>query len=295
MSFPILELKSLDQMWFQISGTICNLKCEHCFISCGPNNHTFEMMDKDYVFKIIEESANKGIKEFYFTGGEPLIHKDIIQIIKKALDYAPTTILSNGILISNELANDLNQIHQKSKYSLEIRISLDSYIELEHNKLRGKNSFKKALEGITKLVNNDFMPIVTVTKTWEDENDQIAQTNLKKILREIGYLRSRIKILPILKIGKESARGNKYGDFEEVTEEMMIDFDQSQLLCSTSRIATSKGFYSCPILIDYAQARVGETLNDSLTSIELSQKACYTCYMWGSICSNMPSAEKYVR
>ena len=36
-----VELRALDDLWFQISGTLCNLTCHHCFISCGPTNHTF--------------------------------------------------------------------------------------------------------------------------------------------------------------------------------------------------------------------------------------------------------------
>ncbi len=295
MSKPILELKSLDQMWFQISGTLCNLKCEHCFITCSPSNNSFEIMDKNKVFEIIKESAIQGIKEFYFTGGEPFIHKDILEIIEVALDYAPTTILSNGILIKKELAKQLNKIHQNSKYSLEIRVSLDSYLETEHNKLRGENSFKKALEGIKNLVNNQFLPIVTVTKTWDEKNDLIAQDSLKKILKEIGYIRTRIKMLPVLKLGGESERGNKYQDFERVTNEMLIDFDKSQLICNTSRIATSKGFYSCPILIDYNDFKLGDNLTESLKPVKLSENACYSCYVWGSICSNMTVGEKYVR
>ena len=41
---PRVELRSLDTLWFQVAGTVCNLACSHCFISCSPTNHTHEHM-----------------------------------------------------------------------------------------------------------------------------------------------------------------------------------------------------------------------------------------------------------
>ncbi len=38
---PILALAHLDDLWFQVSGTLCNLTCHHCFISCSPKNDSF--------------------------------------------------------------------------------------------------------------------------------------------------------------------------------------------------------------------------------------------------------------
>ena len=41
---PQIELRSLDELWFQVAGTVCNLTCHHCFISCSPQNHSFEFL-----------------------------------------------------------------------------------------------------------------------------------------------------------------------------------------------------------------------------------------------------------
>ena len=38
---PKIELTALDELWFQVSGTLCNLECSHCFISCSPRNDRF--------------------------------------------------------------------------------------------------------------------------------------------------------------------------------------------------------------------------------------------------------------
>ncbi len=43
---PSAPLYSLDTLWFQVGGTICNLLCTHCFISCSPENHKFVFMPR---------------------------------------------------------------------------------------------------------------------------------------------------------------------------------------------------------------------------------------------------------
>ncbi|MEL7239453.1 MAG: radical SAM protein, partial [Planctomycetota bacterium] len=93
---PSVGLNRLDQLWFQITGTICNLKCNHCFISCSPTNDTFKHLPTEQVLAVIDESPAHGVREFYFTGGEPFMHRDILKILAHALKVGPVTVLSNG-------------------------------------------------------------------------------------------------------------------------------------------------------------------------------------------------------
>jgi AdoMet-dependent heme synthase len=74
---PTQELDHLDTVWFQIAGTLCNLRCNHCFISCSPENHALEMMTFDQVVPHLQEAVQLGVKEFYFTGGGPLANPDL--------------------------------------------------------------------------------------------------------------------------------------------------------------------------------------------------------------------------
>jgi hypothetical protein len=106
------------------------------------------------------------------------------------------------------------------------------------------------------------------------------------MLIDIGYARPRIKIIPPLRIGREKVRGRGYDKYEYVTKEMMADYDDNQLQCTHSRMVTDKGVYVCPILIDYPDAKVGDSLEESLTPYDLKHQACYTCYISGAICHN---------
>ena len=44
MSHPRVQLRSLDTLWFQVSGTLCNLACTHCLVSASPTNRTHDLM-----------------------------------------------------------------------------------------------------------------------------------------------------------------------------------------------------------------------------------------------------------
>ncbi len=288
-NFPQIELDSLDNLWFQVSGTLCNIKCDHCFISCSPRNHNFEFMSLTEVKNYLEESIKLGTKEYYYTGGEPFMNKEILQILETTLKLGPATVLTNGMLIKPETAEKLKAISDNSIYTLEIRISIDGYTEEMNDNIRGKGVFKKAMRGVELLYQNGFLPIITITKTWDDRDDEKVQSNFIQVLKDHGYDRPRIKILPSIKIGKEIARTKGYDEYEYVTEDMLVDYPVDSLICANSRIATNKGIYVCPILIDSKDAKVGETISDSLKPYELKHQACYTCYLYGAICSNFSS------
>lgn len=96
---PAVALESLDELWFQVSGTVCNLRCKHCFISCAPDNHSFWFMTREQVADALEESVELGVKEYYFTGGEPFMNPEMEEILAETLALGPATVLTNATLI----------------------------------------------------------------------------------------------------------------------------------------------------------------------------------------------------
>src|SRR4051812_41775992 len=75
--FPSVPSRSLDTLWFQVAGTLCNLQCTHCFISCSPTNHSHEMLTLADVRRRLEEAIPLGVREYYFTGGEPFMNPEM--------------------------------------------------------------------------------------------------------------------------------------------------------------------------------------------------------------------------
>ena len=101
MSAPRVSLRSLDTLWFQVGGTVCNLACTHCFISCSPTNHTHELMSLAEVERHLADARRLGVREFYFTGGEPFLHRDMVAILERTLEYGPATVLTNATVMQD--------------------------------------------------------------------------------------------------------------------------------------------------------------------------------------------------
>src|SRR5687768_4684412 len=94
---PQVPMLALDTLWFQVAGTICNIECTHCFISCSPRNHSHEMMRLADVLPWLEEARRLGVREYYFTGGEPFMNRDMLAILEATLQQGPATVLTNGM------------------------------------------------------------------------------------------------------------------------------------------------------------------------------------------------------
>ncbi len=289
---PLVPLAHLDDLWFQVGGTLCNLECRHCFISCSPHNHAFGFLNLETVRRVLDESVSLGVKEYYFTGGEPFLNPDMVSILELTLRYGPATVLTNGTVFKEDWLRRLHQAETASPYSLEFRVSIDGYTAADNDPIRGPGTFERALRGVRQLVAHGFLPIITVTRTRDDGDDADLLQGFVGLLRANGYDRPRVKILPALRIGAEAERRRGYHPDERVTPDMLAGFDQGKLLCHHSRIVTDRGIYVCPILIEAPDARLGATLAEALTAFPLRHHACYTCYQYGTLCANPSGSQR---
>jgi sulfatase maturation enzyme AslB (radical SAM superfamily) len=283
---PAVELSHLDDLWFQVAGTLCNLRCHHCFISCTPTNKSFGYLSLEDVKRRLEESAPLGVKEYYFTGGEPFLNPEMTAMLVETLRYGPATVLTNGTVLKPEWLVTLREAERRSRYSLEFRVSIDGFSPESNDPIRGKGTFERAMAGVRKLVEHGFLPIITAARTWPEEDDVKVVGDFVRALQESGYGRPRLKILPTLRLGAEAERTRGYLESERVEPWMMEGYAKSQLVCEHSRIVTDRGVHVCPILIESPDSLLGQTLAESQRSFRLRHGACYTCYQFGAICAN---------
>jgi hypothetical protein len=284
---PRVALAQLDHLWFQIAGTLCNLTCTHCFISCSPVNHSFGFLDYDHVVRALDESRALGVKEYYFTGGEPFMHPRMLDILEQTLRIGPATVLTNGTLFRDRVLERLAQLRDGSFYSLELRVSIDHPDEAANDHIRGRGAFASAMAGVERLVAAGFLPIVTMAQTWDDADAPYIYERMRQTLLNLGYTRPRVKLLPSLRIGAEVTRCRGYRDDERVSREMMRGYDASQLICASSRVVTDRGVHVCPILIEQEDSVLGRSLGEAVKKdYALRHQACYTCWLHGAICSN---------
>jgi molybdenum cofactor biosynthesis enzyme MoaA len=283
---PQVPLAHLDELWFQVTGTLCNLTCRHCFISCGPHNRSFGFLTLERVKQVLEESVSLGVKEYYFTGGEPFLHPDMTAMLVTTLRYGAATVLTNGTVFKDAWLEELAFAEDRSLYSLEFRVSIDGFSAQMNDPVRGAGTFERALAGVAQLLHWGFLPIVTVAHTQDDQEDEALFRSFVELLRSRGYDRPRVKILPALRLGAEAARRRAYLMDERVTLERMEGFDSGLLLCSHARLVSDRGVHVCPILLEAPDGLLGQTLAEAQAPFALRHHACYTCWQHGSICAN---------
>lgn len=123
----------------------CNQKCLHCY--AGHQEYAIrEELSTDEWKHIIDECKTACIPQLTFTGGEPTLRSDLVELVEYA-SWFVTRLNTNGILLSKELCKALYEASLDS-----VQVTLYSHEEHIHNLLVGANTFNKTIEGIKNAV-----------------------------------------------------------------------------------------------------------------------------------------------
>jgi MoaA/NifB/PqqE/SkfB family radical SAM enzyme len=287
VSRPTLPLVWLDTLWLQVTGTLCNIACRHCFVSAGPKVRTHDLMTVDQVRAALDQGQAAGMRAVWLTGGEPLLHPQLLEILDLALARAPVGVLTNGMLVDEALAEALGERFRAAEYSLEIRVSLDGPDEASNDRVRGSGVFAATTEGIRRLAAAGLEPIVAVATL--DDGAGGDQHAFVELLRSLGVRRPRVKWIPPFRIGREAGRrgGRAYQAWERLTAEDLANPEApTRVQCGTSRCVTAEGTWACPILVNEPSFRMGDSLEDALRPHPVDHPACHTCWSEAFSCSS---------
>ncbi|GAC1342852.1 MAG: hypothetical protein NVSMB23_15970 [Myxococcales bacterium] len=282
---PRVRFRSLDTLWVQVTGTLCNIACRHCFISCGPQADQVPMMSAAEVEGVLEQGRAAGMREVYFTGGEPFLHPELRRIVRGALAVAPLTLVTNGILIDEATAGWLAAEADASAYSLDVRVSLDGMTAAENDPVRGRGTFDQIVGALGRIARAGLSPVVTVVEHAQGMSAAGERVRFLAFVRGLGIAQPRVKFLPLLRIGREERRTHGYAAPEALGEGALDPAVEGGLLCASGRCATAHGVFTCPILIERADARLGATLAEAQADLSLTWDACQTCVLDGLRCN----------
>jgi len=125
----------------------CNMYCKHCYRDAGVKAN--EELSTSEAKKLLTEIARAGFKIMIFSGGEPLMRPDILELVEYAASLKLIPVFgTNGTLITKEMAKNLKQAGAKG-----IGISLDSLDKEKHDKFR---AFEGAWDGAVQGMKNCF-------------------------------------------------------------------------------------------------------------------------------------------
>lgn len=172
-------MKSFYLQWHILNR--CNLRCIHCYQDDFTSKEELPFDDLLRVYENLIKSMEilKSRLNVALTGGEPLLHKnlfDLMERMEKEGRISGFYIITNGHFLP-EFSRDL----KKFKKLKDVKVSLDGFSEKENDKIRGKGSFKKAIEGIEELKGNKIETILMFT---------IMKSNKGEIKNLIPFMKS---------------------------------------------------------------------------------------------------------
>ncbi len=165
----------LSQIYLYVTKG-CNLHCRHCWISpkYQTEDNIYPSLDLGLFREIIEQAKSMGLKTVKLTGGEPLLHpeiREILQFIRK--EGIRLVVETNGVLCTTELADKMAACKEPF-----VSVSLDGVNPETHEWVRGvEGCFEASLRGIKNLVEAGFRPqvIMTIMKQNKDQLETMVR------------------------------------------------------------------------------------------------------------------------
>jgi len=161
----------------------CNLNCLHCHQDSSPTS-SYSELTTSQAFKVIDNMSDAGVAVLTFSGGEPLLRRDLYDVIERANDNGMLcTIASNGTLITSKVAKKLAKAGIKR-----VEIGLDGARAETHDFLRNKlGSFEATIEGIGNCANVGFDELATTMTLHSKNINELEET--MKLAEKLGATR----------------------------------------------------------------------------------------------------------
>lgn len=220
----------------------CDLKCSYCSPAKGgsPQGKHSEYLSADEISRICSAFIRLGVERFRFTGGEPLIRKDLLQIISgvKLLATHTDLSLSTNATRLERLAQHLYQAGIKR-----LNISLDSLNPEKFNTITRGGKLQPILRGIMKAKNIGFDPIKINTVVMQGVNDDEIESLIDWSM-EYGIELRFIEVMPIG--GPGIASMNKHMPMKAIIKRVEKHFGEHLIPSITRQGGGPAKYYRTP-------------------------------------------------
>jgi len=271
-----VSFKQLNELWIN-TGTACNLECPFCLEGSRPGDTRLERIKLNEIKPYLDEAVRLGVNRFCFTGGEPLIVKDIVKILEYALALRPCLILSNGTAPLLKRLHQLQLLKQQA-HPLSFRISIDYPDQQKHDSARGWGNFQRAVEALQLLHEQGFEISVARQATEKEDSTQVLE-DYKLLLRK-ARLPVETSIISLPELGK-------LGAHTELKVTLADNHPTDHLMCTQSRmLLKNKGelrIYTCAFTDDDERFDLGSSLATATKNpVCLQHQRCAQCVLNGA-------------
>ena len=286
-------LNNPQTLWFN-TGTLCNIECLNCYIESSPTNNALVYITTDEVVDFLDqlEDRNWGVREIAFTGGEPFMNPNMVDMARASLDRGyEVLILTNAMapMMRPKVQVGLVALQADFPGKLTLRISLDHYDPLSHDGERGVGAFDKTLRGMEWLRDHGFQMAVAGRATME-EDMEAARAGYAAFYAKHGFNidaqnPGQTVLFPEMDMTAE---------VPEITTECwgILNKSPNDMMCATSRMVVKRkgadrpAVLACTLLAYDAQFELGDTLAEAEGSVSLNHPHCAKfCVLGGASCS----------
>ncbi len=261
---PACQLKSLNNLFIELTEKNCNQHCRHCYIDFPLNKNVKDFIALDSIKKAINDTKAENIECIYLTGAEPMTHPDFNTILRTCLKRSNVCIFTNGTFINEKKARFLKRVEDDSSFEIIFKLSIDHYEEIKNDNLRGRGSYRQTLHALKSLVKYGFNPILCITNYYKEDKNTLLQ-EFKQICKKIGF-----------EAKDNNFTINEWYDKNKPAQEIS-DWTWETLDCEYGRILTRKGVYCCPFLANDHRGRCGSDFTDYAKHNTLETQSCAVC------------------
>jgi uncharacterized Fe-S cluster-containing radical SAM superfamily protein len=287
-SVPLLALRTL---WFN-TGTLCNLACAGCYIESSPSNDALVYLKAGDISRFLEEIARDTLptREIGFTGGEPFMNPEIIEMLELALARGfEVLLLTNAMKPMRRHEAALLALRAQHGARLTLRVSLDHHTAAVHETERGAGTWQAALDGLGWLAAHRFA-IAVAGRLLPHESEAEARAGYAALFAQEALPIDAQDPAHLVLFPEMDASA----DIAEITTECwsILGKQPSEVMCAASRMVVHrKGepgprIAACTLLPYDPQFDLGETLAEASAPVRLNHPHCARfCVLGGASCS----------
>ncbi|MEX0348570.1 MAG: radical SAM protein [Paracoccaceae bacterium] len=288
-----VALSKPETLWFN-TGTLCNIECANCYILSSPTNDALVYITADEVTSYLDQTEARGwpIREIGFTGGEPFMNPQMIDMARACLSRGyEVLILTNAMrpMMRKSMRAGLLELRGDYRDKLTLRISVDHYRPELHDEERGAGSFEKTLEGMRWLRDHGFRMAVAGRTVWDD-SDAESRAGYAAFYDAHGFDidahdPGRTVLFPEM---------DETAEVPEITTACwgILNKSPKDVMCASSRMvvkrkgADSPTVLACTLLPYAPEFELGKTLQEAERDVHLNHPHCAKfCVLGGASCS----------